>query len=330
MVGGGQRKPAYTPARPHCRALLNLHVPCTACNTSSLHPAEQPSPTLFMSCTLCRARVPQKWKGKLDAAKRSGNALATAEAGDMVVLYDSLQLAHKCILNSFYGYVMRKGARWYSMEMAGVVTNTGAKIIQHACSLVRDDACAGCAVCAVCDGVPVLPDREVQTGAWRTWWADEANMSSSSSGPAWVRWCCDDADPVCCWRCGCRLSRSASPLSWTRTASGAACPAASQRTLSSKTQRPARASRSGVDPREGEGLPLAQTGSTNRLAMGGGPTHARVSAAGKRLAGAVAWCRVVCCWHPAHRLHPCLDGWCVLLLLPAVQLPVCDAERDGC
>lgn len=27
---------------------------------------------------------------------------------DMVVVYDSLQLAHKCILNSFYGYVMRK------------------------------------------------------------------------------------------------------------------------------------------------------------------------------------------------------------------------------
>lgn len=78
----------------------------------------------------------QKWKGKLDGAKRSGNALATAEAADMVVLYDSLQLAHKCILNSFYGYVMRKGARWYSMEMAGVVTNTGAKIIQHACRLV--------------------------------------------------------------------------------------------------------------------------------------------------------------------------------------------------
>ena len=46
------------------------------------------------------------------------------------MLYDSLQLAHKCILNSFYGYVMRRGARWYSMEMAGVVTNTGAEIIQ--------------------------------------------------------------------------------------------------------------------------------------------------------------------------------------------------------
>ncbi|KAF9594988.1 hypothetical protein IFM89_035761 [Coptis chinensis] len=56
---------------------------------------------------------------------------------DMVVVYDSLQLAHKCILNSFYGYVMRKGARWYSMEMAGVVTYTGAKIIQNARLLVE-------------------------------------------------------------------------------------------------------------------------------------------------------------------------------------------------
>lgn len=27
--------------------------------------------------------------------------------------YTAAQLAHKCILNSFYGYVMRKGARWY-------------------------------------------------------------------------------------------------------------------------------------------------------------------------------------------------------------------------
>ena len=52
------------------------------------------------------------------------------QAADMVVLYDSLQLAHKCILNSFYGYVMRKGARWYSMQMAGVVTYAGAQIIQ--------------------------------------------------------------------------------------------------------------------------------------------------------------------------------------------------------
>jgi hypothetical protein len=58
------------------------------------------------------------------------------------VLYESLQLAHKCILNSFYGYVMRKGARWYSMEMAGVVTYTGANIIQ-----VRSWVCVCVCVC---------------------------------------------------------------------------------------------------------------------------------------------------------------------------------------
>lgn len=52
-----------------------------------------------------------------------------AEAKAMVLLYDSLQLAHKCILNSFYGYVMRKGARWRSMEMAGVTMFLGGSII---------------------------------------------------------------------------------------------------------------------------------------------------------------------------------------------------------
>eukprot|EP00873_Tetraselmis_striata_P038899 jgi/Tetstr1/459163/TSEL_004609.t1 len=77
------------------------------------------------------------WKGKLDSAKDSGNPIKVQEAADMVVLYDSLQLAHKCILNSFYGYVMRKGARWYSMEMAGVVTYTGARIIQAANALIE-------------------------------------------------------------------------------------------------------------------------------------------------------------------------------------------------
>ena len=79
----------------------------------------------------------KEWKGKLSAAQRAGNPLKVQEARDMVTLYDSLQLAHKCILNSFYGYVMRKGARWYSMEMAGVVTYTGAVIIQKANKLVE-------------------------------------------------------------------------------------------------------------------------------------------------------------------------------------------------
>ncbi|EFN52544.1 hypothetical protein CHLNCDRAFT_26745 [Chlorella variabilis] len=78
----------------------------------------------------------KEWKGKLDDAKASGNPIKVQQAKDMCVLYDSLQLAHKCILNSFYGYVMRKGARWYSMEMAGVVTHTGANIIKRANELI--------------------------------------------------------------------------------------------------------------------------------------------------------------------------------------------------
>lgn len=74
----------------------------------------------------------KKQKKVLGAAKEAGDEEAKATADNLVVLYDSLQLAHKCILNSFYGYVMRRGARWYSMEMAGVVTHTGKLIIQRA------------------------------------------------------------------------------------------------------------------------------------------------------------------------------------------------------
>ncbi|VDN28489.1 unnamed protein product [Gongylonema pulchrum] len=54
-----------------------------------------------------------------------------------VVLYESLQIAYKCILNSFYGYVMRKGSRWFSMEMAGIVCHTGANIITEARKLIE-------------------------------------------------------------------------------------------------------------------------------------------------------------------------------------------------
>ena len=78
------------------------------------------------------------WKKNLDTAVDEGGAVSvTDEAKKMIVLYDSLQLAHKCILNSFYGYVMRKGARWYSMEMAGITCLTGATIIQMARQLVE-------------------------------------------------------------------------------------------------------------------------------------------------------------------------------------------------
>ena len=78
------------------------------------------------------------WKGKTsDLEKAGASAAEIEEAKKMIILFDSLQLAHKVILNSFYGYVMRKGSRWYSMEMAGVTCLTGARIIQMARQLVE-------------------------------------------------------------------------------------------------------------------------------------------------------------------------------------------------
>jgi len=77
-------------------------------------------------------RAVKEWNKKLEKAQEAGDLVATMEAKDMVLLNDSLQLAHKCILNSFYGYVMRKGARWHSMKMAGIVTYTGSNLIREA------------------------------------------------------------------------------------------------------------------------------------------------------------------------------------------------------
>ncbi|KAJ2246871.1 DNA polymerase epsilon catalytic subunit, partial [Coemansia sp. RSA 454] len=74
----------------------------------------------------------KKEKRGLDNATAAGDSTLVAAGKKLVVLYDSLQLAHKCILNSFYGYVMRKGARWHSLEMAGIVCLTGSRIIQMA------------------------------------------------------------------------------------------------------------------------------------------------------------------------------------------------------
>jgi DNA polymerase epsilon subunit 1 len=80
----------------------------------------------------------KSWKKNLDNYLSEARSIAEVdEAKKMIVLYDSLQLAHKCILNSFYGYVMRKGARWHSMEMAGITCLTGATIIQMARALVE-------------------------------------------------------------------------------------------------------------------------------------------------------------------------------------------------
>ena len=76
------------------------------------------------------------WGGKLREAQAAGNGMEIERAKNLVNLYESLQLAHKIILNSFYGYVMRRGARWYSMSMAAIVTHTGSNIITDSRSLI--------------------------------------------------------------------------------------------------------------------------------------------------------------------------------------------------
>lgn len=50
----------------------------------------------------------KQWKIKLERQEEEADVEKVDEAKKMIVVYDSLQLAHKCILNSFYGYVMRK------------------------------------------------------------------------------------------------------------------------------------------------------------------------------------------------------------------------------
>ena len=79
----------------------------------------------------------KQWKAKFAQAEKDGDAVAKRIADAKIALMDSLQIAHKCILNSFYGYVMRKGARWRSMEMAGIVTHHGAELIKQARILVE-------------------------------------------------------------------------------------------------------------------------------------------------------------------------------------------------
>ncbi|KAG5892154.1 hypothetical protein JTB14_026392 [Gonioctena quinquepunctata] len=79
----------------------------------------------------------KKAKQAVVDAVKGGDASEIKSAKNREVLYDSLQLAHKCILNSFYGYVMRRGARWHSMEMAGIVCFTGANIIMKAREIIE-------------------------------------------------------------------------------------------------------------------------------------------------------------------------------------------------
>lgn len=59
-----------------------LHDACASQYDMPFLPADFPP----MLCPL------QNWKGKLSEAQKAGDALAAAEAADMVVLYDSLQV----------------------------------------------------------------------------------------------------------------------------------------------------------------------------------------------------------------------------------------------
>ncbi|KAF6780147.1 hypothetical protein AHF37_00368 [Paragonimus kellicotti] len=125
------------------------------------------------------------WKRRFDEASAAlasgtGDSGAVKEANAMLVLYDSLQLAHKCILNSFYGYVMRRGARWFSMEMAGIVCHTGANIITKARELIEQ---VGRALELDTDGIwCILPASFPQNLEFKTTSAKPSRISVSYPG----------------------------------------------------------------------------------------------------------------------------------------------------
>ena len=54
-------------------------------------------------------RLAKVTKQRVQDAITSGDVIEIRAAKNLEIVYDSLQMAHKCILNSFYGYVMRRG-----------------------------------------------------------------------------------------------------------------------------------------------------------------------------------------------------------------------------
>jgi DNA polymerase epsilon subunit 1 len=82
-------------------------------------------------------RLAKQWDKNYKDRLKTKDGAAIKEAESLMILYESMQLAHKIILNSFYGYVMRKGARWYSMEMAAMVTFLGSSIISDSRNYVE-------------------------------------------------------------------------------------------------------------------------------------------------------------------------------------------------
>ncbi|XP_068086023.1 DNA polymerase epsilon catalytic subunit 1 [Anabrus simplex] len=126
----------------YCRkAYKKVHVTCTEERRTTICQKEN---SFYVDTVRAFRDRRYEYKGLSKVAKKQvAEAVAKGDAGEIKsaknreVLYDSLQLAHKCILNSFYGYVMRRGARWHSMEMAGIVCYTGAAIITKAREIIE-------------------------------------------------------------------------------------------------------------------------------------------------------------------------------------------------
>ena len=79
----------------------------------------------------------KKSQKALAEISKTGTSAEIQSAKNLITIYDSLQVAHKVILNSFYGYVMRKGSRWFSMEIGGIICHTGSNIIKKARVIVN-------------------------------------------------------------------------------------------------------------------------------------------------------------------------------------------------
>ncbi|CAF5060864.1 unnamed protein product, partial [Rotaria sp. Silwood1] len=81
----------------------------------------------------------KQWEKNLaTAVKKKDDPNEVKRCNNLIIIYDSLQLAYKCILNSFYGYVIRRGSRWHRMEMRGIVCTTGSTIIKRTRELVEE------------------------------------------------------------------------------------------------------------------------------------------------------------------------------------------------
>ncbi|KAL6122897.1 DNA polymerase [Nucleospora cyclopteri] len=77
-----------------------------------------------------------KYKSKYKKALVEFEKNPTKKNKESMFIFNSLQIAYKTVLNSFYGYVMRKGSRWWSIDMAAITCRIGGEIIKLAKRLI--------------------------------------------------------------------------------------------------------------------------------------------------------------------------------------------------